>query len=355
MITYLSDAHKFKVSLQGDKDVSPGTNLYLYGRSRTVLKIERQDQQILTVFSIRCQASPGTWVSYYSDPQGVLEIPLRNFVNLNMSAGSLYLSVNMYEVGSSTLVDYSSYVHLHVLPGISYYDITPPNYDVMQNLQKAYVLPPNVMLCPKMLNGWAYDGITVESNFGQWGGSIAMGLTWEQIVGGVSATITPAGTRSNQLDLAAGSDTLRVTDGVDDWDWQMAEVDGCQAVVCCRWTSLTGAVRQHVFPVVAYANGTDKAVSMVSAGDGYDVRKNATKAIRCRLTGLTPYGLWYYSDIIQANDLHTVFQVTQAGFSEDIASTETAAYVEANEVEAADGNSFVNFEFTIKLRHYDTV
>ena len=113
-------------------------------------------------------------------------------------------------------------------------------------------------------------------------------------------------------------------------------------------------MRQHYFPVVSYINGVDEAVSLVSAGNGYKVRKDWRKGCRCRITGLTAYGFWYYMDILRASDLHAVILQTFSMFSTEIASDETAAYCEATEMEVPQGNGFYNFEFNLKLRHYDT-
>lgn len=356
MITYLSDAHDFRVTIQGDQDVPPSTQMHLYTRSKSMLRIERLDTQTTTLFAVRVQANPGQFVNYYSDPNGVLEIPMRNFVERNAAAGSLNLSIDMYDLTDlDNRVDYSAYVSFNVHNGISYYDLFPPQYDraELQNLQRVYVTPPNVMLRPK--TNPAYDGIMVESNLGNYGGTEGL-LLWKELAGGVESGLNWTGPRGNVLELQRKADAIHVTDG-DTWNiwYNIEDIPQCQPFVACKWTSLTGATRLHYFPVVAVGNGIDNAVSLVSAGNGYDVRRNAIKSVRCRLTGLTSYSVWYYSDMMQANDLHAVAIVTQAGFSYDIDSAENLAYVEGGADESPEGNGFFTFEFTLKLRHYDTV
>ena len=114
-------------------------------------------------------------------------------------------------------------------------------------------------------------------------------------------------------------------------------------------------MRQHYFPIVSYIKGTDKAVSIVSDGDGYLVDKNQYNAVRCRLAGLTNYGYWYYMDLLQATDAHAVIQPTFLSFDDEMASEQTAVFIEADEMETPEGVGFFDFEFTIKLRHYGTL
>ena len=128
----------------------------------------------------------------------------------------------------------------------------------------------------------------------------------------------------------------------------------CSDVVLCRWTSQTGAARQHYFPIVADIYNVDKAVSLVTEGDGYIVNKDWSKGVRCRLTGLTAYGYWYYMDMLRASDLHAIIQPTYSIFSTEIASEQTAAYAEGS-METPQGPGFFAFEFTLKLRHYGQV
>ena len=137
-------------------------------------------------------------------------------------------------------------------------------------------------------------------------------------------------------------------------EWRVERPEQCADVVLCRWTSQTGAARQHYFPIVADIYSVDKAVSLVTEGDGYLVNKDWSKGVRCRLTGLTAYGYWYYMDMLRASDLHAIIQPTYSIFSTEIASEQTAAYAEGS-METPQGPGFFAFEFTLKLRHYGQV
>lgn len=358
MFSFPSTNSKFTVTIQGDYDGVNNVGL-LYSRSRSMMRLHREDAQKLTIFSVKIYATPNTWTLYYSDPQGTLEIPLKNHVAENMAAGTLSLTVHMYEVNDIVNVVDSAGGTFNLFNGISYNDATAPRKKDTELWNAAYghdvILPPNIILNPTTAAGLTGKGVIVESNFGTWGASKLLNLSWAQYVSGVGTAITPTGARDNQLEVGPTADTLKVTDGVDAKEWRLDKADYCTNLVCIRWTSLTGAVRQHYFPIVSFINGVSEAVSLISAGNGYDVTKNAFKGVRCRLTGLTPYSVCYYSDLIQAIDAHAVVYPTYSTWATEIASMETAAFVDANSVETPEGNGFYNFEFTLKLRHYDTV
>ena len=60
-------------------------------------------------------------------------------------------------------------------------------------------------------------------------------------------------------------------------------------------------------------------------------------------------------DLLQANDVHALI-APQAGLWNTIMSSEeTRAFVEGSELATPEGNGFFNFEFTLKMKHYDTV
>ena len=357
MVILPSDNSKFTATFQGDPGTG-GVNAILYGLSRSMLRVKREDQQTMSLVVIY-DSSVGFNCTYYTDPEGVLEIPLKNVVNLGLDSSltSLQLRLSMKEL-DGTAVD-QLWPNIDIVRGISYYDLNAPRNKDAEQFFAAYsnrfVLPPNVILNPQQLSGLTAPGVIVESNFHEAPGTV----TWEQGVGGSFTTVTPLGDRSNQLVIGNTANVLRVTqvNGGQTYtkEWQLEKADYCSDIVCVRWTSMTGAVRQHFFPIVAHLRGDDKATSLVTPGDGYDVRKNATFCVRCRLTGLTSYGFWYYMDLAQASDVHAIILQTTANWATEIASAQTAAYVTDAPTETPTGNGFFNFDFTLKLRHYDTL
>lgn len=341
MITKPSDNYKFSVTFQGEQGA--GGNLSGYTLSRSMLRIKREDTSILSLVQI--DYSTGESIVYYTDPQGVLELPLRDFIV--RGAPLLAIAVEMKETDGTSVDTFAA--KIDVYEGMSYYDVLAPRNKNADQFAASFlhyvVLPPNVIFNPA--NG---QGIKVESNMH----NVNLSLVWAQYAGGVGTTITPAGARSNRLDVNAAADTLKCDDGVSTKSYKLEKIDGCTDVVVCRWTSRTGCVRQHYFPIVSFINRVDDAVSIVSAGNGYDVRKDTADAVRCRLTGLTSYGVWYYMDIFRANDLHAIIQPTFSVFETEISSMETAAYCDINEMETPQENGFHDFEFTLRMKHYDT-
>lgn len=357
MITFHSTNLDFDAILQGDDNGTGGA--ICYARSKTMLRLERLDQQKLSMYSIKFNYTGGvtTIVYYYTDTNGVLQLPLRNFMRRLKNEANVSITIGLHEVGSSVSVDSRTF-SIDILEGISYMDVfAPVNKDApMLYWEHAHyiVLPPNIIINPDHFSGSAGFGVIVESNYH----NIDTDAVWSTGTGGIFSTITPSGNRGNEIVVSYAADTLMIAAGKDNDEikrWHLDKPSECADLICVRWTSQTGAVRQHYFPIVSYIKGTDKAISIVSAGDGYLVDKNQYNAVRCRLAGLTNYGYWYYMDLLQATDAHAIIQPTFLSFNDEMASEQTAVFIEADEMGTPEGVGFFDFEFTIKLRHYGTV
>lgn len=355
MVTENSNNSKFKVVFQGDAGTAPNWNGFTL--SRSMLRVERLDVQQMSLVTITYQPNPNQSIAYYTDPDGVLEIPLRDFIDANAenTPSQLEIDINMTEMDGTAVDTFGKYID--ILPGVSYQDALAPRGKDAQQLywehEHSVILPPNVIICPDTFDGISGIGVIVESNYHL----VDTNAVWGYLIGGINATITPGGARDSELEVPYSADTLRIAAGKDNDQiktWPLTKEDDCTNLVCCQWTSQTGAVRRHFFPIAAFIEGTDKTYSIVEAGNGYDIRKDTFNAIRVRLTGLTSYGFWYYMDILRASDLHAIVHRTFSSFNDEIASMETAAYCEAQELETPQGNGFYSLEFTIKLRHYDT-
>ena len=359
MYTTPSDNSKFTATFQGDPTPTGGA---AYTRSRSMLRLVREDTATMSLFEVYTTIGlfESDHTTYYTTPEGELEISMANAINQvykALGSGTITIHIRLLDLGSGTELD-TLELPVTIYGGISYYDADAPREKCVQAWYQAfssyYVLPPNVIFNPALLDGIPSPGIIVESNFGQFASSQSLGLSWLQVSSGITSTVTPSGERDNQIEIDSSADTLHLTDGVDTASWKLSKAETCTNMVCIRWTSLTGATRQHFFPIVAFLDGADKSVSLVTPGDGYEVKKDAWKGIRCRLTGLTSYGYWYYADLIRANDVHAIIHPTLANFENEITSKATCAFVEDADVETTIGMGFYNFDFTLKLRHYDT-
>lgn len=356
MVTDNSTNNKFAVAFQGDY-ASP-TKWIGYTGSRSMLRVERQDQQKVTVVTILCQPNPNKNISCYTDPNGVLEIPLRNILALNqgITPPTMSLDISMTEIDGTAVDTFGKYID--VCKGLSYNDALAPTEKDSPMLASSNwhycILPPNVIINPDNFSGVAGFGVIVESNYHD----LDANTVWASVVGGLANTITPSGDRGDELVIPYAADTLRITAGKDldkIKNWPLEKPSDCTDLVCIRWTSQTGAVRQHYFPIASWIKGSDKQVSLISAGDGYLVDKNRYYAVRCRLTGLTQYGYWYYMDLLHASDAHAIIQPTFSLFDDEMESEQSAAYIEATEMETPQGVGFYDFEFVLKLRHYGTL
>ena len=357
MIQFNSTHNKFLAIFQAD---SEGNNdIDMYARSKSMLTIERQDQQIMTMFGIAYWTHEGNTptVWYYSDPQGQLQLPLRNGVNYLLDHTVCQIRILLREVGSSTTDDTLS-VNVNPLHGISYNDMNAPRSKDAPQLywehEHYVILPPNVMLNPLRFSGVAASGIIVESNYT----NIDLDAGFNCLVNGVPTIGAIGGERNSEVTVVAAADTLQLVAGKlgdEVKEWKLERADDCTNLVCVQWTSQTGALRRHYFPVVAFIKGSDKQVSLLSDGDGYLVDKNTYNGVRCRLDGLTQYGYWYYMDLLQASDVHAVMQVSFVSITAQLASEQSAVFVEGTEAETPQGNGFHSFEFTLRLQHYGTL
>ena len=349
MITLISSSSKYHIIMAGWPSFTPGVDGILYTASKTMLRLERQDSQILTLFAIRVTPEPNKWQMYYTDPNGVLEIPLKNIVNANAGSGALTLEIKMQDVFGLTTLDTSSN-DFDVLPGIDEREALIPIKEDEGDIALTIptVMPPNVIINPTTLRGSSPPGTIVEAGVQNWG----TGFVWKSYAGGTPTTITPTGARTNEIPIGNTADTLELSNTGMKKVWRLEKPDSCTELVCIRWTSLTGATRQHYFPIVSFGTGNDKSVSLVNSGDGYVVRKNSYNSCVCRLTGLTVYGFWYYMDLLRASDVYAVMQ----GFSSPwVPVTQEAAVIETKDAVTPTGSGFYNFEFTLKMRHYDTI
>ena len=370
MKTIASTNNLFSITIQGDNKTL--TDTYVYGLSRTMLRIKRTSPAMSTAYVMLDDGIVTDTKTYYTDPDGAVEIPLRNYVNASMERGASYflLYVSMADL-DGTDVDGAVTQYCYTLPGISIYDRRVPQspYPQTPTPMGIYpiepfteILPPTVMMTQRYGGGDSTDllmsGVVVESTLakdhnGQW--------SWKRT--GSYTNITTSGKRDTTVVVTGNALFLKFESSDSKWEWKLQPMSffNCQDAVVVRWTSLTGSTRQHWFPVVGYINDTDKTLSILSAGDGYRVRKNPVLGLKCRLTGLTAYDVWYYQDMMQASDVHAINLTRWASrpvlppFLTAINSTLTAATVEGGMPTTPDGNGFYSFEFTIKMKHYDAI
>lgn len=286
---------------------------------------------------------------YISDNVGELSIPLQKWMKIAMTKSNQYLTLRVQATIDG--VDDRLDMYLNVLPGISYNDLLAPRQkeinDMYQGLMHRTVVPPNVMIYPSL---GALE-LIFESSYGDLSlfGATPIGTWTANNYGGTTTALTPSGTRNNEIHVGPKAESVTFDDGNDGTrTWTIDRADDCTDLVVLRWTSITGATRQHAFPFFAIENNVEERVGLVTVGDGFKVAKNVSNGFTIRLSGLTACSVLYYNDMMNANDLHATIDGT------GITTEQTLAMVEGSTAVMPQGNGFFTFEAKIKYRHYDT-
>lgn len=285
-------------------------------------------------------------IEYVSAPDGSLSVSLRKFLAYAGPGGMVSLAIRATFSGNNDTL----WVTLSVVDGVSYNDIAIPRLNDLAGFTGAghAVVPPNVMLTSGLFS--AIIAETSLANVAIPSADRPSGV-WQGLQPGYSpVTLTPAGDRLNSLEISTKFTALKYTEGTKTRSWDLVAPDNCTDIVMLRWTSQTGAVRQHIFRVAEMEGTVDAAAGIIVAGDGYRAEKNVSRGFKVRIEGLTPSSWWYYADMVLASDLH-------AATPEQAAMIETefcAAYCTDQQVVMPSGNQFVTFEANIKYRHYDS-
>lgn len=340
-----SNGSKFTVTMQADDLGGTPPKFRAYRRSKTMMRIGNHATSQPYVYVV---AMGNKSQAYYSDGVGDLVIPIQGWVD-GLGNSTVLMGVSMRTAAApDTIVDYIEMGATSV-DGVSYYDNPAPIEKGVNEWswtrQHDAVLPPNVIYSPV-----GATGVSIEANMTL---ATQNGVTASGIYQGMSDNINPTGVRYNQLILTEGYDGIQLADKTVAHTWNFDRGGDCLDMVNVRWFSLTGAWRHHYFPVVGYLRRGEDQTSLVSVSDGYLSVRDAILGVRCRIDGLTPYSVWYYADLLQANEVHASMDVTQDAPS--LTNDDTAVNVEEDDAEVALVNGFYSFGFTLKMKQYDKV
>ena len=190
MITIPSLNGYFSVTFQADY-VDPST-LAMYTLSKSSIRVKREASPQLSIVKVHITPDPPlgatTITTYYTDPDGVLELDLHNVINSIYKSGvdNFIVSVYMYEMDGTTSVDSSVFSDIDILQGVSYNDIMAPKSKdiagVLQSLSQTVIVPPNIMLNPATLGSVSSSKAT---------------LTWAATLGRIGATVSVARTTAS--------------------------------------------------------------------------------------------------------------------------------------------------------------
>ena len=347
MKTYTSTNGKFTCIAPVDENSNNVVFGYLVGNS--MLDIQTTTPAT-TVFRLNATYSGVGYSSeYVSDAKGHLRIPLKKWI-VRAGAGNYVALYITATIGGTTEI---VMLPINVVDGMSYNDVLSPLSkeadDMEQGRAHSTVIPPNVML----VDDTFVSSIVTESSWDNYAHNDPVGGTWTQIAAGVSSTISPTGDRKNEIQISCKADSVSYNDGTKTKQWRMTKPDPCGDLVCIRWMSQTGAMRQHLFPFFNIERAVDSAVSLMTAADGYRVEKNVSNGFTIRLQGLTPYSYWYYADMLLSSDIHAAIDAATAGNATLMASELTSVYIDGTSLVTPTAGGLYAFEVTLKYRHYD--
>ena len=337
-----------EATLMGDSMTTNRVKVFL--ASSSVAMVKRTAALPDIAYYTVTQVTGGVTYSYEYTPDidYSLRLSLRKWYDRAYQNGDTYtdITIKAYDGGGSEVDTLTARCYLY--EGISYNDIAAPALKDGQGtavlLAHNVVTPPDMML--NLVNGF---GIQAEAS---------PNYIWQEVLsGGTISPISPTGARTNQIPITKGSTLLQQgTTGVGYHDsYKMYGDDDCASIICLRWTSQTGAVRQHQFYFDSQQRITDESVDLLSAGDGFRRMKNVSNAMRIWLPGLTSYGMWYYQDLFQASDIHAVIIRYQsaADFEAEMSSEQSFVTIDGDATMPL-GNGYHTFSATLKYRHYDT-
>ena len=200
MITIPSVNSVFTVTYQADLVTAGPLEIAMYTLSKSSIRIKREASPQLSVVKVYVQPDPPngatTITTYYTDPDGVLEIDMHNVINsiLNSGENTCNISIYMYNTDGSQAETHGVGALVDILQGVSYNDIMAPKSKdiagVLQSLSQTVIVPPNIMLNPAILGGVSAPGIIAESNLDMGGN---LGQNWGYRVGGTDYAIVPYG------------------------------------------------------------------------------------------------------------------------------------------------------------------
>lgn len=334
---------------------NPYVNAYL---GTPVLGILKRTNNTMAIFRVQAiyysGGNPVTFKdwSLYTDSTGEVVFQLGEVLRAIAAKAGLYayieIYVRMYATNAPTVVVDSLTAYPTLYQGIDYNDMMAPRLKDIAGFQSpSLILPPNVIWNRPTTTDNGDPVVSIETNIITKEGTLLYAV---QEGGGLAQQITPIGARSAQIVTTRAAVKLLLQQSTTTIrEWNLERPSTCSDVICVQWTSKTGVVRRHYFPVVSWINGSDSRQGLTAASDGFRVAKNTYRAARCRITGLTSYSYWYYMDLLGASDVHAIVP----GLGHDIASPLAEAMVDTDYGETPMGSESNTFEFTIRLKRHD--
>lgn len=339
MIFKTSTGSDFEVVMEGDPGVGNDT-IYLGTKIGTHIGTTGA----LTVYDIMVyDGSHSASATYYSTPDGDLDIDLHNLVVKAQKAGvgsSAWIKIDS-DIISLSDTD-TMLMAVTIDNGNSYNDIWAPYgrdcVSVVTDAEDPHIVtPPNIIWTDP-----TGPAPVIESN--------AQNVAWRQFDAyGVGTLPTVS---NNLITMDSGTVSLRVKRDENYYFWNFKLQGDCEDLMLIQWISRTGRTKLAYFPVISKISDIS-ALDIDVIGNGFEALKNHQECYRCRLDGLTPYSLWYYADLLFSPSVKA--SLDHSGKITDIFATDLAnAVVMGDTADVKIGYDMRSFEFIVKLRHYDS-
>lgn len=342
MKTYISTNANFRIVAQFD---DAGLTAYAFLGSVTPAKLQViAGGSYLMQFDLVVNHVTVHTVSYYTDYGGLLEVQLWKLLKIAGAGNACEIVVT----GTFSGVNDTITMPVTVVDGVSYLEIMTPAGEtepLCRDMSSHCVLPPNVMLAHPLL-----PGIYTESSMQNSALASPTSGAWYGIDSlGTITALTLAGARNNSIYCHSGTYVaLKYSGDTGARVWNFTQLEMCEQAVALRWTSLTGALRLHVFRVADVGYGVTDQAKMLTIGDGFNEKRNIAQTIRVFIDGLTRASWWYYADMMAADDL-SIYTINCGHALDDgflkVSCAET-------QLEMPTGNGFHRFEMTLNYKNY---
>lgn len=340
MYTQTSTNSDFTITMEGDFNayLSP-TGVEEYVRTRCSMIVQAATAG---VHKFIVDISGFTPMVFYTDSNGMLEISLRDVLQYMMSQGFTGAGMMVYYYDSiySNTADDSLSLNgvVYMREGIGYRNLHAPRFKDVNNAATYgtdIIMPPNVIISPTISVSF---GILIETNIEETDSDFQWNVT--ETDGQIE--LLP---NVRSMSLGYQGPTIKT--------YHMQDAADCVDLLCVQWRSLTGVLRRHYFPIVSFIRGNGEELELETVYDGYKFDKDNFTAVRCRMTGLTQWGYYYYMDLLQSSEVNAmVLNDHLVQFVQMMASPMSRAYIEGQSSETPTGVGFFNFEFVCNLKQF---
>lgn len=300
------------------------TQLNVWLAQRTIIHLEGQLPSSLRLWT-DLNGSFANPIATYHPYNDILDIDMSDYIRTYRNVTKIYLSETN---------DPGDYIEYNVsILGL----INPEGVIIPSHAGNMIIVPPYKMIAPigSALGRVAFELRTYPND--AW--TISEFDSANELIGGGTAQVPSlkldADTKSFVLSMTGDSIARTLSDMICDNQYAMV-----------RWTSFTGAQRNHIFEVRKSTIASDDGYSLLDIYNEYRDIKGKEDGFTLHLEGLNAYDIWYYSDIITSS----LVEVSLDGVNW------TKIQVTTNNITIPDGNGTRGkLDITIKYKRYDAV